>query len=170
MAGSAVQYKVPVWALLMQRSQVYKTIPPLSSVSLIRSTRPCLNISISCPAVSPNEPLTFREKSGQTAWSLIRHPSVLSAIFPSICQFFSTSFHLSILFYFFPSVSQFFYFFFHLSILFYSTVLSFFYMSVNSSLLSIFHLSVNSSICQFFSTLFDAFVISSLLSSFQPFL
>ena len=119
MAGSAVQYKVPVWALLMQRSQVYKTIPPLSSVSLIRSTRPCLNISISCPAVSPNKPLTFREKSGQTAWSLIRHPSVLSAIFPSICQFFSTSFHLSILFYFFPSVSQFFYFFFHLSIHFY---------------------------------------------------
>ena len=85
-----------------------KRFPAHPSVSLIRSTRPCLNISISCPAVSPNEPLTFTEKSGQTAWSLIRHPSVLSAILPSICQFFSTSFHLSVNSSIFSSICQFF--------------------------------------------------------------
>ena len=98
----------PLLALLMREISNLQNVSPHPSVSLIRSTRPCLNISISCPAVSPNEPLTFTEKSGQTAWSLIRHPSVLSAILPSICQFFSTSFHLSVNSSIFSSICQFF--------------------------------------------------------------
>ena len=108
MAGSVQYNLVPLLALLMREISNLQNVSPHPSVSLIRSTRPCLNISISGPAVSPNEPLTFTEKSGQTAWSLIRHPSVLSAILPSICQFFSTSFHLSVNSSIFSSICQFF--------------------------------------------------------------